>query len=86
MFVVLQIIAKCLSHNGLEWTTDQFQRVLELNTMVFDLYFFVLGSWNDFQISVVVVHRCDEFYDECEVVMKSIVDVYWQSIVLLVER
>ena len=54
--------------------------------MVFDLYFLVLGGGNDFQISVVVVvHRFDEFHDECEIIMRSIVEVYQQSIVLLVE-
>ena len=54
--------------------------------MVFDLYFLVLGGGNDFQISVVVVvHRCDEFHDEYEIIMRSIVEVYQQSIVLLVE-
>ena len=29
---------------------------------------------------------CDELHDECEVVVRSIVEVDWQSIVLLVER
>ena len=85
MFVVIQIISECLSHNGLERTTDQFQQVLKLNTMVFDLHFLALSGWNDFQISIVVFHRCNEFHDECEVIMRSIVEVHWQSIVLLVE-
>ena len=78
MFVVIQVIFKGLSHDWLERTADQFQRVFELNTMVFDMYFFVLGGGNDFQISVVVVvHRFDEFHDECEIIMKSIVEVHW---------
>ena len=72
-------------HNCFERTVDQFQRVLELNTMEFNLHFFVLGGGNDFQISVFFVHRCDEFHDECEVIMRSIVEIHWQSIVLLVE-
>ena len=67
MFVVFQVISKCLDHNGFERTVDQFQRVLELNAVVFDLHFFVLGGGNDFQISVVFfVHLCDEFHFEGE--------------------
>ena len=86
MFVVFQVISECLSHNGLEKTIDQFQQVFELNTMEFNLHFFVLGGENDFQISVIVFfHLFDEFHDECEIIMKSIVEVHWQSIVLLVD-
>ena len=44
MFVVIQVISECLSHNGPEWTTDQFQQVLELNTMVFDMHFLALSG------------------------------------------
>ena len=29
---------------------------------------------------------CDELHDECEIVVRSIVEVDWQTIVLLVER
>ena len=29
---------------------------------------------------------CDELHDEGEIIVRSIVEVYWQSIVLLVER
>ena len=29
---------------------------------------------------------CDELHDECEIIVRSIVEVDWQSIVLLVER
>ena len=39
MFVVLQIISECLSHDGSERTADELQRVLELNAMVYDLLF-----------------------------------------------
>ena len=85
MFVVFQVPSECLSHDGLERTADQFQRVFELNTMEFNLHFLVLGGGNDFQISIVFVHRCDEFHDECEIVVRSIVEVHWKSIVLLVE-
>ena len=78
MFVVIQVIFKGLSHDGSERTVNQFQQVFELNTMVFDMYFFVLDGGNDFQISVVVVvHRFDEFHDECEVIMRSIVELHW---------
>ena len=74
MFVVLQIISECPDHDGLEKTVDQFQQVFELNTMVFDLYFLVLGGGNDFEVS----RNCrDEFHDECEIIMKSIAEVHW---------
>ena len=77
MFVVIQIVLECLNYDSLERTADQFQRVLELNTMEFDMHFLVLGSGNDFQISVVVfIHQCDEFHDECEIIMRSIVEVH----------
>ena len=85
IFVVLQVISECLSHDGLESTADQFQWVLELNIMVFDLHFLVLGGWNDFYGSFCLPHRFDEFHDECEIVVRSIVEVHWQSVVLLVE-
>ena len=45
--------------------------------MEFDPHLLVFGGGNDFQISVVVVHRCDEFHDECEVIMRSIVEGHW---------
>ena len=76
MFVAFQIISECLSHNGLERTADQFQQVFELNTIVFDLHFFVLGGGNDFRISVVVVYRIDEFHNECEIIMRFIVEIH----------
>ena len=44
MFVVFQVISEYLNHDGLERTADQYQQVFELNTMLFDLYFFVLGG------------------------------------------
>ena len=45
--------------------------------MEFNLHFFVLGGGNDFQISVIVfIHRFDEFRDECEVIVRSIVEVH----------
>ena len=53
---------------------------------LYSIYILVLSSWNDFQISVVVfVHRFDEFHDECEVIVRSIVELHWQSVILLVE-
>ena len=85
MFVVIQIISECLDYDGLERTADQFQQVFELNTMVFDLPFFVFGGGNDFYGSFCLLHQCDEFHDECEVIMRSLVKLHWQSVVLLVE-
>ena len=83
MHIEVQVTSKCLCHNGTQWTADEFQRVLELNAIVLDLHFLVFSGWNDFQISR---HCGDEFHDECEIVVRSIVKVDWQTIVLLVER
>ena len=74
---------KCLCNDGTQWTADELQRVLELNAIVLDLHFLVLSGWNDFEIPA--RHRRDELHDECEIVVRPIVEVNWQTIVLLVE-
>ena len=80
--VDVQVPSEFLCNNRSERTADEFQRVLELNAIVLDLHFLVLGGWNDFQISR---HCCDELHDESEVIVRSIVEVHGQTIVLLVE-
>ena len=82
MQVQIEVPSKCLSHNGSERTADELQRVLELNTIVLDLHLLVLGGWNNFEVSG---HCFDEFHDEREIIVRSIVEVNWQTIVLLVE-
>ena len=84
MHTEVQVTSECLSHDGSERTTDQLQRVLELNAVVLDLHLLVLGGENDFESFVGHCH--DEFHDKCEVIVRYIVEVHWQSIVLLVER
>ena len=81
--VQIEVATECLCHNRSERTADELQRVLELNAIVLNLHFLVLGGWNDFEIPR---HCQDEFHDEHEVVVRSIVEVDWQTIVLLVER
>ena len=81
--VQIEVTTEHLSHDKFERNANEFQRVLELNTMIFDLYLLVLGGWNDFEVSG---HRRNKFHDECEVTVRSIVEIHWQSIVLLVER
>ena len=82
MHVQIEVASECLCHDGTQRTADELQRVLELNAIVFDLHFLVFSGWNDFQISR---HCRDELHDEREVVVRSIVEVDWQTIVLLVE-
>ena len=85
MHVQIEVPFECLCHNGSERTADELQRVLELNAVVFDLHFLVLSSgWNNFEIPA--EDSRDELHDECEVVVRSIVEIDWQTIVLLVER
>ena len=83
MHIQIEVASECLSHDGSERTADEFQRVLELNAVVFDLHLLVFGGWNDFEIPA--GDSCDEFHDECEVVVRSIMEIDWQMIVLLVE-
>ena len=84
MHIQIEVFSKCLCHNRSERTADELQRVLELNAIVFDLHLLVFGGWNDFEVPT--GDSRDELYDECEIIVRSIVEVHWQSIVLLVER
>ena len=84
MHIQIEVPSECLCHDGTQWTADQFQRILELNAIVFDLHLLVFGGWNDLEIPA--GDSRDEFHDECEVVVRPIVEVDWQSIVLLVKR
>ena len=81
--VDVQVPSECLCNDRSERTADEFQRVLELNAIVLNLHLLVLGGWNDFEIPA--RHRRDELHDECEIVVRSIVEVHGQTIVLLVE-
>ena len=74
MRVQIEVASECLCHNGKQWTSDKLQQVLELNAIVFNLHLLVLSGWNDIQIS----RYCrDELHDECEIVVRSIVEVNW---------
>ena len=73
MHVEVQVLSKCLRRDGSEKTTNQFLQVLELNTMEFNLHLLVLGGGNNFEVPR---HCRDESHDECEVVVRSIVEVH----------
>ena len=75
MHVQIEVTSECLCDDGSERTADEFQRVLELNVIVFNLHFLVLGGWNDFEVPA--GGYCNEYHDICEIVVRSIVKEDW---------